>query len=403
MKTKLIKFRDTRQVLNNATENSLVWAFNTCGVYIDTILTLSNNDEAGFQKEFEYLKDAVENLIIIDSEAVTFNIKESIAKMLNLPLVENVNAKKLLNEHRSKGEQNLPDDLALMPDTAIVLPNSLGAYQGYMVEDKKFTVIVLPEREVEATTICKHYVLPYFEKKLNIETEKLCFKIFGVEVKELESVLQRAKDISSDGAFVNYVIDHGDILLNITAENKDTKLLFDETVRFLANAFKGKIYAEENVSLEKRLFELLSYKSKTLSVAESFTAGRIASAVVSTPGASKVFHEGIVAYSNDAKMKRLGVKEETLKDFGAVSKETAYEMAVGLLKDGKTDVAIATTGIAGPDKDGTDKPVGLCYIAAGTKEGIRINKFIFGGGRENVTELAKNTALFLGIQTLKKI
>lgn len=94
-------------------------------------------------------------------------------------------------------------------------------------------------------------------------------------------------------------------------------------------------------------------------------------------------------------MARLGVTDYTLKKFGAVSNETAYEMAAGLLKEGKCDLAVATTGIAGPDADGTDKPVGLCYIAVGTMDRVRVFRFLLDGDREAVTKRATNLALFL--------
>ena len=170
----------------------------------------------------------------------------------------------------------------------------------------------------------------------------------------------------------------------------------DAGQRYLAVQLKGKIYAESDISPEQQLYNVLSLRRGVLSTAESFTAGRVAAAVISVPGASAVFHEGIVADSNAAKENRLGVFKETLKEHGAVSRETAYEMALGLLDH--ADYAVATTGIAGPASDDTEKPVGLCYIAVGTIEGIHIHKFNFRGSREEITEQAKNAALYLAIQ-----
>ena len=95
--------------------------------------------------------------------------------------------------------------------------------------------------------------------------------------------------------------------------------------------------------------------------------------------------------------------ESDLKKQGAVSAVVAYQMAVGLLKSGKCDIAIATTGIAGPKSDDTDKPVGLCYIAVGMKDGVHTYRYNLNGDREEITETAKNTALFLAIKKLKSI
>ena len=101
-------------------------------------------------------------------------------------------------------------------------------------------------------------------------------------------------------------------------------------------------------------------------------------------------------------MDRLGVKADDLRREGAVSSIVAYQMAVGLLKEG-CDLAIATTGIAGPKSDDTKKPVGLCYIAIGTRDGVHTYKFNLSGTREQITERAKNTAMFLAIKRIKKI
>ena len=113
-------------------------------------------------------------------------------------------------------------------------------------------------------------------------------------------------------------------------------------------------------------------------------------------------NEGVVSYSNQSKLSRLGVKASDLKTQGAVSSVVAYQMAVGLLKEG-CDIALSTTGIAGPQSDDTDKPVGLCYIAVGMKDGVHTYRYKLSGSREEITETAKNTALFLAIKKLKTI
>ena len=151
----------------------------------------------------------------------------------------------------------------------------------------------------------------------------------------------------------------------------------------------------------ERVFDLLLQKKYVLSTAESFTAGNVAAAILKISGASKIFNEGITAYSNHAKEKRLGVSEKTLKDYGAVSKETAYEMATGLFKDKETSFVITTTGIAGPNSDGTDKPVGLCYLAVGDRENLEVFKFNFSGSRKEITERAVLEAFRLAEEKLR--
>ena len=111
----------------------------------------------------------------------------------------------------------------------------------------------------------------------------------------------------------------------------------------------------------------------------------------------------MVTYSNESKVKRLNVNKADLDRHGAVSAVVAYQMAAGLLRSGNCDVAVATTGIAGPKSDDTEKPVGLCYIAVGMKDGVHTYKLNLTGNREEITETAKNTALFLAIKKLKNV
>ena len=155
--------------------------------------------------------------------------------------------------------------------------------------------------------------------------------------------------------------------------------------------------------LNKKAVELLIENNLTIVTAESCTGGWLSKIITEISGASEIFMGGVCSYSNDIKMNVLGVKEDTLKAFGAVSEETAREMSQGILKLMKTSVGVGITGIAGPNSDGTDKPVGLGYIAVGMKDGVHTYRYNFSGSREEIMETAKNTALFLAIKKLKSI
>ncbi len=150
------------------------------------------------------------------------------------------------------------------------------------------------------------------------------------------------------------------------------------------------------------IVSLLKRSGKTISAAESFTAGRVSSAIITVPGASAVFHEGIVAYSNAAKISRLNVSETTLGRFGAVSRECCGEMLAGLLAAGGCDFAVATTGIAGPASDDTKKPVGLCYIGVADEKKQKIEELHLDGSREEITASAVNKALSLILSFIKE-
>ena len=144
-----------------------------------------------------------------------------------------------------------------------------------------------------------------------------------------------------------------------------------------------------------KLFDFLKLNNLTISTAESCTGGMIASAITDVSGSSSFFGTGVVTYSNDAKMKLIGVSKETLDAFGAVSEQTAREMAQGVLKLGEADVSVAVTGIAGPTGGTPEKPVGLVYIGVCGKGGTYVYKNIFSGNRDQVRKQTVNRAFEL--------
>ncbi|MEO0095591.1 MAG: CinA family protein [candidate division WOR-3 bacterium] len=154
-------------------------------------------------------------------------------------------------------------------------------------------------------------------------------------------------------------------------------------------------------SLAKKLKTLLLKKNLSLSVCESCTGGMLASIITTVPGSSNYFKGGIIAYSNEIKNKSVGVKKSTLKKFGAVSKQTASEMAMGIKRIMGTDAGIAITGIAGPGGGTKNKPVGLVYIGVILDKRMKIEKNIFTGNRQQIRKKACEQALELLIQMLK--
>lgn len=193
----------------------------------------------------------------------------------------------------------------------------------------------------------------------------------------------------------------GDLKIEISDDGATDKTAFKKAYREVVLALNDYIYALEDIALAERLFQLLKLRKATVSVAESFTGGGISKRLVEIPGISEVFFEGLNTYSNKSKVERLGVKEETLEKYGAVSAQTAYEMAYGLLETGNCNLSIATTGIAGPKSDGTKKPVGLLYIAVGNEEHVSVYEYNLKGSRQSITETAINIALFLAFKKLK--
>lgn len=225
-------------------------------------------------------------------------------------------------------------------------------------------------------------------------------KTVGAPPAAIGGAVSKAKEICADCDF-NVSDSYSDVCIEIVYPLTLPKATFDEVVRVLVSRLNDYVYALEDTALERRLFELLKLRRMKISVAESFTGGGLAKRLVSVPGISEVYFEGLNTYSNESKMKRLNVGEMTLKQFGAVSENTASEMAEGLIATGDCDIAVSTTGIAGPDSDMTMKPVGLLYIGVSTRELTSVYKYELKGSRMSVTETAINLALFHVFKTLK--
>lgn len=155
-------------------------------------------------------------------------------------------------------------------------------------------------------------------------------------------------------------------------------------------------------TIEERIAALLKEHHLTVTTAESCTGGLIAATLVNVPGISSQFEEGYITYSNEAKEKLLGVSHETLQQFGAVSAQTAEEMAMGAKKAANADVSIVSTGIAGPDGGTAEKPVGLVYLGCCCKEQSKVERHIFSGNRQEVRMASVQAALTLVEQMIQQ-
>ena len=191
----------------------------------------------------------------------------------------------------------------------------------------------------------------------------------------------------------------GEVHLRVTAKaesEKEAKKLTKPMVRELKKRFGYNIYStNEKETLEEVVVTLLKDLNLTLSTAESCTGGLISSRIVNVPGASEVFKQGFVTYSNKAKQKTLGVSKATLKKYGAVSEKTVKEMAKGAAAAAGTDISIAVTGIAGPDGGTKEKPVGLVYLGCYVKGKVTVKEFIFKGNRDKIRDYSAVNALIL--------
>lgn len=207
---------------------------------------------------------------------------------------------------------------------------------------------------------------------------------------------ERLKAFSGSG--VSFTVDYSCYDAAITMSGDLTKNAFGAVKNKVYAAFEKEVYCASDIPLEILAAKLLDKNGRMLAVAESLTGGEICSRLTSVAGISRNFYEGIVCYNRKSKMARLGVARDTLADYGAVSKQTAREMVRGLIK-APVDVAVATTGLAGPEGD-EGKPVGLVYIAVGGGDYIAAFERRFEGDRNTIRHAAANVALFYLVKYL---
>lgn len=280
-------------------------------------------------------------------------------------------------------------------------PNGLG---GGLFQDKAKTLILASlDNAQSGVDYVRSIAAPYLQKQYNERQGKFIIRAVGANAQNIQRLLARAKSIDGGCMRYDYTHSYGEDVLCVFYGKFAPKLLVDDVLRLFVEGMGDTVYALEDCTLEQQLVDLLKLRGKKISLAESFTGGGIAQRLVSVPGASAVYFEGLNTYDEASKIKRLGVSEYTLKTVGTVSDRTAYEMASGLLATGDCDVAVATTGLAGPGTDRSMLPVGLCYIAVGTKERVLVYRYKFDGGRENITKTAINYALFLAYKQLKNM
>lgn len=219
-------------------------------------------------------------------------------------------------------------------------------------------------------------------------------KICGLNKCEIENRLEKF-----DGLGVEFGICEDCLDATITMSSSLPRNKFEQVKSMVYNIFEQEVYSATEGSLEEIAGRLLKMNNRTLAVGESLTGGEICSRLTSVAGISANFYEGIVCYNRASKMDRLSVPRAVLADYGAVSRETAYAMVKGLCKR-PVDIALATTGLAGPTGD-EGKPVGLVYIAVGGGDFITVFEKHFEGTRNEIRKATTNVALFYLVRYLK--
>lgn len=253
---------------------------------------------------------------------------------------------------------------ALIPENALILKNDNGTAPGCIMEKDGKILVILPGPPKEMVPMFLDYVKPYlarFSKEIIISHN---IRTFGIGESAMSEKVKHLLE-SSNPTVAPYA-KNGEALLRVTAKapsEKEAEELMKPVIDEIKELLGSYIYAVDASSVEETVVKLLKEKKLTAAFAESCTAGLCAKRITDIPGASQVFHCGVVSYSDEIKHKLLGVSKENLEKYGAVSAVVAAEMALGVRRISGSDFGVSVTGMAGPESDDPKIPVGRIYIA----------------------------------------
>lgn len=286
---------------------------------------------------------------------------------------------------------------AYFPKDCIILDNPNGTAPGVILKKENKMIILLPGPPKEMIPMFNNKVKSYLQSLTDYKLVSKTLRFIGIGESELEEKLIDIINSQSNPTIAPYAKEN-EVTLRITAKSKDDEKAND-LIKSIEEKIKDRvgkyIYGYDDTTLEETVAKLLVKNNMTIAVSESCTGGMVSSKLIDYPGISQSFIEGCVTYSNEAKMNRLGVKKETLDKYGAVSSETAIEMAVGIAKNLNTNIGLSTTGVAGPGGGTDEKPVGLVYIGIYINGDVKVKKCNFSGSRDKIRSRATNEALNL--------
>jgi len=315
--------------------------------------------------------------LIVNEEALE-NVKRIFERYLKRPLIE----------------RNLQQ--AEVPDNCRVIQNRRGTAPGMWFEKDGKIFVSMPGVPFEMKGMMTEEVIPSLQQRFSLPTiHHRTLLTAGIGESFLAEMIESFENALPASIKLAYLPNYGMVKLRLSSRSGETGIEKEIDSRFvtLQGLVKEYMVTNRDETLEETIGHILKERNKTLSTAESCTGGYIAHLVTSIPGSSAYFKGSVVSYANEVKENLLGVRTQTLNSQGAVSEETVREMVEGALQALKTDFAIATSGIMGPDGGTPEKPVGLVWIAVGSKDRIESKRFNFRFDRKRNIDLTANNAL----------
>lgn len=291
---------------------------------------------------------------------------------LHEPTVE-----KIKTYFSTKGMKMAQNNLkqAMLPKDCVIFHNDNGTAPGMAIEKDGVHILVLPGPPRELKPMFRNCAVPYLMQFSDRIIVSHNIRTFGIG----ESLMaERVNDLfDAENPTVAPYAKDGEALLRVTAmarTKEEAENLCKPVINEIKSRLDGFVYGVDYTCIEEAVIEKLKEKHMKVATAESCTGGLIAKRITDVPGASEVFDCGIISYANEIKHRVLGVSEDDLNKYGAVSEPVARQMAQGALKVSGADIAVSVTGIAGPDSDSTNKPVGLVYIGLADRDNVWVRE-----------------------------
>ena len=298
----------------------------------------------------------------------------------------------ILNARMVKRARVMPEinkNQAIRPNKGSVIPNNSGSARGLHLNNGRMDVFAMPGVHREMKDMMSNTIIPWIhdktKSKIYVRTLRTTGAMESVLAEKLVDVTDNTRPVT-----VAFLPQFTGVDIRLTCPKKNPLIEIEEKIRDRVDKY---IYATGIVNLEETVGDMLVKCGYTISTAESCTGGLLGHRFTNVPGSSTYYLGGVVSYSDDIKMKTLGVQENTLQEFGAVSKQTATEMAQGVRDLFGSDLAIAVTGIAGPGGGTAEKPVGLVYITLVHNDTVWAKEFKFFTDRKLNKQLSSQVAL----------
>jgi len=336
--------------------------------------------------------------------------KQTICEFFDTRLVLNKSALTMIEEMmRRRGVQMNENNRmqAMVPESCRVIQNERGTAPGMLFEKDKTMFIFMPGVPFEMKYMMTEHILPILKERFTSQViiHKNIMTYGAPEARLAEMLSGFEKELPGEISLA-YLPSSGVIKLRLTAKGTDRDLLTGiivEQVKKLYRTIPELIYGEDEKSLEKVIGELLKERKQTVSTAESCTGGKIAEMITSIAGSSAYYKGSVIAYDNSLKKHLLGVPDDLIKKYGAVSRQVVEQMALGARKLMGTDFSVATSGIAGPDGGTDSKPVGMVWIAVSSDKGTIAEKYIYGSERiQNILRFSNAALNLLRLQIIRQ-